>query len=224
MGLRDARRRGRGGACDENVGQYAAALSFGGGPQVFYYDDDATVLRHAWWSGVAWGFETLDGSGVTAGRVNESVGSDVVAMVYQGVPHVWYYDIDGGNLRHAWWTGAYWGFETLDGTSTVNGRVNGDVGMYNSALIWGGVPHVFSRDETHQDFRHAWWTGTRWAFETLDGSAATALSHADGNAGLDGSVLVYGRRPAHVLLRRRWRRPAPRLVRIAAADDTVASA
>ncbi len=98
-----------------DTGQYTSALLYDGGPHIFYYDDTDTVLRHAWWTGTQWGFQTVDGQGVLPGQVNASVGSDTAAAMYGGQPHVWYYDISSGDLRHAWWTGATWAYQTLDG-------------------------------------------------------------------------------------------------------------
>lgn len=188
---------GGGGRVADDVGQWGAALIYAGGPHIFYYNDTESTLRHAWWTGLAWGFETLDGlGGPNPGRTVDSVGSDVSVIVYNGGPHVFYYDITGGDLRHAWWTGSTWGFETLDGDRTVGGRMDSDVGTYTSAILYNGNPVVFysTGGSDPQDLRHTWWTGAAWGFGTLDGSPS-AMSASSGDVGSDGSALLYGGQP-----------------------------
>ena len=36
----------------------------------------------------------------------DDVGRSVAVSLYQGQPHVWYYDATSHALRHGWWTGA----------------------------------------------------------------------------------------------------------------------
>jgi len=184
-----------GGRVNANVGQYVGATLYGGLPHVWYYDDGATTLRHAWWTGAGWAFEVLDGQGGANGQVNEAVGSDSAVALDGGQPHVFYYDIDGGDLRHAWWTGAQWNFETLDGNSIAGGRVNGDVGQYPVVHLYGGQPHVYYRDSTGADLRHAWWTGADWGYETLDGNRSDSSGRINGDVGMDGALTLYGTGP-----------------------------
>jgi hypothetical protein len=154
---------------------YAAALLYDGKPQVWYQALPDGTLRHAWWSGAVWFFETLDGAGAPGGngRTTELVGSYNAVLLYAGQPHVWYQDEDAGTLRHAWWSGSAWFFETLDGAGAPggNGRVADAVGQYNAVIIYAGQPHVWYEDTASfaGTLRHAWWTGSSWAFETLDG-------------------------------------------------------
>jgi hypothetical protein len=184
-----------GGRTGDDVGQYTSVTLFGAGPQVFYYDDTATTLRRAWWDGAAWRYETVDGAGGGAGRVNESVGSDTATIVFHGMLHVWYYDIDGGNLRHAVLTPYGWIAETIDGAGGTNGRVNADVGTFVSVISAYDQVHVFYRNETDSSLRHAFLTGSSWAFETLDGSASpSTVSGIDRDVGSDTSAYLYGGR------------------------------
>ena len=179
----------------DDVGQWGTALLYANGPHIWYYNDTAATLRHAWWDGTRWGFETLDGLG-GGGRTVDSVGSDVSAVVYSGGPHVFYYDISEDDLRHAWWDGRGWGFETLDGNATAGGRVDADVGTYTSALLYNGRPVVFygTGGTSPQDLRHAWWGGSSWGYGTLDGSPS-GLSALAGDVGSDGSSLIYHGQP-----------------------------
>ena len=75
------------------------------GPVVFYSTGGSAPqdLRHAWWTGAAWGFGTLDGSPSSLSTLAGDVGSDGSAVIFGGQPHFWYYDAGSGNLRHAWY-------------------------------------------------------------------------------------------------------------------------
>ncbi len=178
-----------GGRTNDDVGQYTSVSVFGTGPHVFYYDDTATTLRHAWWDGTRWQYETVDGAGGFAGRVDESVGSDSATTVYGGMLHVWYYDIDAGNLRHATLTKYGWTLATIDGAGGA-GHVNANVGTYVSVIAWNNVPHVFYRDETNSSLRHASIVGGTWVTETLDGSS-NAVSGVDHDTGSDTSTFLF---------------------------------
>ena len=152
------------------VGQYNAAATFAGQLHVWHLDLLGGDLRHAWWNGVQWTFETLDGAGGAGGRTSSLVGGFNAAAVNAGQLHVWYRDYGRGALRHAWWDGVQWRFETLDGDGGGNGRTTNNVGAYNAVTIYAGEPHVWYHDFTAGDLRHAWWDGARWTFETLDGA------------------------------------------------------
>ena len=176
-----------------NVGQYAAVTLYRGQPHVFYYDATNTDLRHAWWNGARWSVETLDGSGsVSPGSTTNNVGQFTSVVSYLGQPHVFYYDATAKNLRHAWWDGARWHFEALDGLNVGggSGRLNADVGQYSSAILYTGQPHAWYYDVANGDLRHAWWTGSGWAFETLDGAGPSGP-----NVGKYTSATLYAGQP-----------------------------
>ena len=177
------------------VGEFTAATVWNNTPHVFYYDDTDGDLRHAWWTGTTWLFEDLDGTGGADGRTTNTVGADAAVTVWNNQPHVWYFDGSAGDLRHAWWTGTRWQFETLDGATVgPNGRVNATVGEDNAVSVWNGTPHVFYRDSTNADLRHAWWTGAAWFFETLDGAGGTN-GRVTNATGADTAVTVWNNEP-----------------------------
>lgn len=152
------------------LGQDATVTLFGGAPHVWYYDASNGNLRHGWWTGRQWLFETLDGDvDAGSGRATGDLGQHPTVLLYGGLPHVWYYDSSAGALRHAWWTGAQWQYEDLDGFGGFNGEVIANVGADATAMIYGGTPHVWYRDATFGYLRHAWWDGFEWVFEALDG-------------------------------------------------------
>src|ERR1700730_7183592 len=163
------------GRTNGDVGLEAAAIDFGGTPQVFYretVDPTHSRLRHAWWTGQFWGFETLD-FGTNTGRFN-------TATVGTGQPHVFSYT--GSNLRHGWWNGVQWSFENLDGSQVgPNGQINNNVGAFAQSFSYGGTPQVFYQElGAVTKLRHAWWAGQFWAFETLDGAGNNAATGATG--------------------------------------------
>jgi hypothetical protein len=182
---------GANGRVDADVGAYPAALVYAGQAHVWYHDKSAGALRHAWWDGARWNFETLDGDGGANGRTANDVGEYDAVTLYGNQPHVWYDDATGGNLRHAWWDGARWNFETLDGNGGPNGRADSNVGRYNTVTLYGGQPHVFFQDITNADMRHAWWDGVQWRFEALDGNGGTH-GETTNRVGFDNAALVYG--------------------------------
>lgn len=206
-----------------NQGEDITALLFGGVPHVFSYGDTSPgtsasgpyVLRHAWWDGARWHLETIDGvGGVAIGATTNSTGWGESATVFATGPHVFYRDSIRQALRHAWWNGARWQAEELDGWCPCTfGRTNHLVAEGISAIVFGSGPHVFYRDDTDEALRHGFYDGTRWRFETLDGLGATSpWPGQDSTATIDPtmSAVLYGglphvfyqdRRPPNSVLR-----------------------
>jgi hypothetical protein len=158
-----------------NVGEYAAVLLDRGWPHVFYLDRTHGNLRQAWLTGAGWRFVTLDGVAGSNGRLDGDMGRAVSAVNDNGAAHVYYYDATRGNLRQAYYDRSRlphgWRFGTLDGAGGSFGRVDRDVGSAT-----GAAPgHVFYRDDTRGDLRHAWFDASirRWRFTTLDGAGGT---------------------------------------------------
>jgi hypothetical protein len=185
---------GANGRVNADVGAFNAVMLSGDQPHVWYWDETGADLRHGWWNGINWSFETLDGAGGANGRVNANVGPFNAVTLSSGQPHVWYYNETSGDLRHGWWNGATWSFETLDGAGGASGRVNADVGAFDAVTLYGGQPHVWYYNETGGDMRHGWWNGAAWSFETLDG-AGGANGRINANVGPFNAVTLYGGQP-----------------------------
>ncbi len=186
------------GKIKQNVGGDTSATLFGGLPHVFYYNFSANDLRHGWWDGAAWHFETLDGKTAVptpnppTGQTSDDVGQYSSVTLFGGLPHVWYYDNSFKELRHAWWDGVQWSFERLDG----NGGSTPNVGQYSSVTLFGGLPHVFYYDASGKKLRHAWWTGVQWSFEALDGpSVPGGNGRSPTGVGQFTSVTLFGGMP-----------------------------
>jgi hypothetical protein len=185
-----------------DTGTDLSILSYGAGPHLFYYDVTNHSLRHAWWTGAVWGFQTLDGAGGISGSTNDT-GQYTSALLY-GAPHVFYYDDTDTVLRHAWWTGTQWGFQTLDGQGVLPGQVNASVGSDTSAAMYGGTPHVWYYDISSGDLRHAWWTGATWAYQTLDGAGGTDVGTYTVVSMYGGTPHVFYRDETNGNLRQAW--------------------
>lgn len=128
------------------------------------------ALSHAWFD-TSWHLENIDGLTSTGpsghGRLGnvgvgamsgDGHGSLIAAVLWQGTPHVFYsqfWDYPSGNadanLRHGWWDGANWNFETLDGDGGLSGQsfdaIAGDI----AAIVSAGVLHVFYRAQLSYD-------------------------------------------------------------------------
>jgi hypothetical protein len=181
------------GHTSDSVGSAVSATLIGGQPQVFYADATRQSLRQAWLTASGWRFETLDGPAATAaGHTTDHVGSAVGVTQMNGYVQVYYYDATRQELRHAWWTGAAWRFETLDGAGSVIAGHDADhVGSAVSVTTMTAGPQVYYYDATRGSLRHAWWTSRGWDFETLDGPGSSLSGHTGGNVGTSVSVTLY---------------------------------
>jgi hypothetical protein len=174
---------GSNGRVSAPIGRATAAVQVNGVTHVFYaaYAANHGTLREATLSATP-SFHTLDGAGGSAGRTTHSVGSDISAAVFGGVVHVFYRDDTAGDLRHAWFDGTSWRFQTLDGGSTTGGRISADLGQSPAAATYASHLDVFYLDTTHADVREASFDGSGWSFATIDGNT-TAGGHTPHQVG-----------------------------------------
>jgi hypothetical protein len=195
----DGNGNGPRGRIDGDVGGFISAINWNNQPHVFYYDFDNETLRHAWWDGRNWFFEALDGGQFGPnGRIGTAVGGFTAAVTWNNEPHVFYQELENSLLRHAWWDGRRWNFETLDGLGGGGGRVLGAVAIYISAAVWNGEPHVFHGydDGVQLGLRHAWWDGRRWNHEHLDGAVSPlGGGRTKGEVGVDVATVVWNNQP-----------------------------
>jgi hypothetical protein len=177
----------------DRVGSPVSATMLGGRPQVYYADASAASLRSAQKTAAGWRFETLDGSASTLpGHSGDRVGSAVAVTQMNGNAQVYYYDATRRSLRHAWWNGSGWRFETLDGAGSVIAGHDGDqVGSEVSVTAMTNGPQVYYADATAHSLRHAWWISTGWQFETLDGPGSRLSGRTGNQVGAAVSVTDY---------------------------------
>jgi hypothetical protein len=175
------------------VGSAVSATVLGGRARVYYDDDGGASLRYAQQTAAGWRFETLDGpSSTLPGHTADHVGSAIAVTQMNGNAQVYYDDATRGSLRHAWWTGSAWRFETLDGPGSVIAGHDGDrVGSAVSVTEMMNGPQVYYTDATAHSLRHAWWTSDGWHFETLDGPGSTLSGRTDDQVGASVAVTDY---------------------------------
>src|SRR5438132_660929 len=174
-------------------GQYVSNVVFAGQVHVFEYNSCDSALEHDWFSG-SWHSEILDGSGATpysGNQTTNSVGKWNRSIVYGGQLHNFYYDDVAGSLRHAWWNGSTWHLEYLGGASATNGGTFDAVGGDSSAIVYNGQVHDFYIDHDAGSVRHAWWNGTAWHFEAVDGGGGVATGATGDSVGFYNSTVVY---------------------------------
>ena len=175
-----------------HVGSALSALVADGAPQVFYYDATAGTLHRAWWNGARWLFLTIDGAGApTAGHTGDRVGSALSATPLGGQPEVFYDDASDASLRYARLTASGWRYQTLDGSgSALPGHSADGVGSAVAVTRLNGNAQVFYDDATRQSLRHAFWTGTAWVLETLDGPGSVIPGHDADQVGSSVSAIA----------------------------------
>jgi hypothetical protein len=133
---------GANGRTTDSVGTDVSATSNDGTVHVFYRDDTAGTLRHAWLTGGVWRFETIDGDSPEGGRTTNDVGGRSVALMYRSKLNVVYADDTAGDVRRAIFDGVGWRYSVLDGDSTAGGRTTDTVGVAIRAGVWSSRLHV----------------------------------------------------------------------------------
>ena len=88
-----------------------------------------------------------------------------MSVVYNGQLHLFATKLFTTNpivsgLRHEWWDGTRWNFETLDGAGST-GHDTYPVGLYNTVTVFNGQLHVFTEESDTSNLplnlRHDWW-------------------------------------------------------------------
>lgn len=123
--------------------QASLALDASGHPHLSYLEPHPSSLccdlKYAVWSGAAWQFQTVDGSGNVSAEASTSL-----ALGADGVPHIAYYDASQGKmgaLKFASSSGGSWLLETV----TTDGAQQG--GHY-LAIDSGGFAHISFQNTT----------------------------------------------------------------------------
>ncbi len=164
---------GANGRQNSDLGQTPTAVVYGNAIHLFYYDEGAGNIRHAFSTdGSTWYFETLDGDPGSLGGLDHNLGQTPVALVYGSSLQVFYYDATAGNLRHAFYDGS-WHFENLEGDPGSISHYDANIGLNPTAVIYSGTLQLFYYDATAGNLRHSWADGTGWHFENLDGDTGS---------------------------------------------------
>lgn len=176
---------------DINVGnsQVQGVAVHGRDLQIVYYDATNTALRHSWWNGKKWSFEHLDGTSGSVSGKNISVGENPSIVSWKGQVQSFYYDATNKALRHAWWTGREWKFETLNGTSTSVLRETGEMGSNTSAVTVNGRIAVTYYNRSTGGWQLAYFDNG-WSSLALDGGPKS-ISGSTSSVGGQLSIAPY---------------------------------
>jgi hypothetical protein len=180
-------------------GSFNAALMVSGKPHDFYQSGSA--LRHAWYDGAGWQFETIDSPFVDGHDITAYPKDRRIAAVLSGTTiMVFYYDQRGHALELASNDGTGWRLQILDGAGSAfrsTGATSADdVGNAPSATLAYGQPQVFYWDSSLNLMRHAWLQTATWHFADLTGPGKrTNIGFLGG--GESATVMCFG--TLHVL-------------------------
>jgi hypothetical protein len=176
---------------DGDVGLFTSMVNYNGGLQLFYFDQNRQVLRHAWTDTTrGWQFEDLDGNLSSVARNNAAVGVSPSVTVYDGTIQLYYYDAGRTNVRHAWASATRgWQFEDLDGDgNTAISRSLSDSGLTSGVAVVNNSLKVLYYDRSSGNLRTAWTTQTGWQFANLDGDPGS-FGGQDGDVGFQSGVM-----------------------------------
>ncbi|MCZ7531772.1 MAG: hypothetical protein M5U31_16415 [Acidimicrobiia bacterium] len=141
-------------------------MLYNGRPHVFYYDDDNRSLRHAYYNGVAWAFETLrDGAGGRPGTPTTTSASTTQPFSTTAGPTSSRSTPPQATCATPTTTVSPGPSKHLDGHQNgPNGRRLANLGRYSAVVIYNTKPHVFYYDFSGHGLRHAYYNGVAWAF------------------------------------------------------------
>lgn len=160
------------GVSGDHFGGGNSLFRYGGQFQALYANSSRASLGHSWWDGIRWNYENLDGAGR---NTTDAVGANVTGFQYGGQVQAFYTDATTHTLRHGWWDGIRWNFETLDGPGAPGGGGRTSDWVAGGAISvrqYGYQIQAYYTDDTTHRLRHAWWDGIRWNFEPFDASTA----------------------------------------------------
>src|SRR5438309_3731372 len=109
-----------------------------------------------------------------------SHGQYVSNVGFAGQVHVFEYNSCDSALEHDWFSGS-WHSEILDGSGATpysGNQTTNSVGKWNRSIVCGGQLHNFYYDDVAGSLRHAWWNGSTWNFEYLDGNSSSYTGHS----------------------------------------------
>jgi subtilisin family serine protease len=177
------------GRANANLGEDPEVVIYNNEIQLYYYDLTYGNLRHAWTTTRGWAFENLDGDPGSVGRSNSNLGRNPSVTIHNGQLQLFYYDIQYGNLRHAWTTTKGWAFENIDGdTGAIFGR-NKNTGVTPKVISYNNVLYLFYYDQTDGELRYAYADNTGWHNYSLDGKPESISAYTTANTGIDPAVI-----------------------------------
>ncbi|MEO0255055.1 MAG: Ig-like domain-containing protein [candidate division WOR-3 bacterium] len=142
-----------------NVGKYTSIqIDNQNRYYISYYDSTNGDLKFAYYDGLIWKIETVDGLFSDVGKWTS------ISLDLNNRPHISYYDVSNGDLKYAYYNGLFWVIETVDNI--------GNVGQFTSIYVdQNGVPHISYFDNTNTALKYAYKPTSSWIIETVDNSA-----------------------------------------------------
>jgi hypothetical protein len=184
------------GRVDARVGLRLSATRFGGDLHLIYVSTSGGDVRHAAYNGTGWSFETLDGAGGSAGRIDANVGWNTAVAVFGSKLHVFYFHQDPGcdpschvfgAIREATYTGTAWTFAHL---ASIN-CCHVDQSLAPAKIARNNV-YLFYENYgyTTQNLRAQRWNGTSWVNE---GCVGEPFIQDDQVGALASAAVIAGR-------------------------------
>ena len=141
------------------------ALDSSGNPRISYYANFIGLTAYAYKDGTGWHHEYAHQQ--SDGYSN---GDTSLALDSFGYPHISYNEwIDSSHdrLAYVFKDGSGWQTRQIVDSSS------NQVGKFTSlALDTENNPHISYYDQTNEDLKYAYWTGTGWSITTIDSNSA----------------------------------------------------
>lgn len=159
--------------------------TFAGKQYIAYSDSKAGDLRFATLVGTTWNKSTIDGNASTAGKTKDDVSGYISSCIEKTskteILHLFYGDVTEKDLRHAWFDGKRWSYETVDGNGAaindykdpVRVRSSSDVSVSSACVYTPAGLQVFYRDESQGILLGASRVSGKWNYELVDGDKET---------------------------------------------------
>ena len=140
-----------------SVGAYCSmALQYGTTAYISYMDDPLDV-KLAWQSGGGWEFEKVD----TVGQVGYGTSVAIDSNGYAQIAYLARTPMEV-EVRVARWSGSEWIIESIASLPELDGATS-------IALDSPGYAHVTYHDNISGALKHAYWDGSSWQAEVIDG-------------------------------------------------------
>jgi hypothetical protein len=152
---------------------------------IAYSDSKTGDLKLATLNGASWTKTTLDGNSSANGKTQDDVSGYISTCTEKTskseILHFFYGDVTEKDLRHAWFDGKRWSYETVDGNGTavndykdpVRVRTSSDVSVSSACAYTPSGLQVFYRDESQGILLGATRVASKWNYELVDGDKDT---------------------------------------------------
>jgi hypothetical protein len=152
---------------------------------IAYSDSKAGDLKFATLNGASWTKTTLDGNSSANGKTQDDVSGYISTCIEKNskseILHFFYGDLTEKDLRHAWFDGKHWSYETVDGNGAavndykdpVRVRTSSDVSVSSACAYTPSGLQVFYRDESQGILLGAARVAGKWNYELVDGDKDT---------------------------------------------------